>query len=1095
MYFKSDFTVILASEAQWGGCPFRIKLWTASPAEGRSIKACFDGEVWHNCRLLDDGRLLISVNQGDLGEKQYMGIGTLKIDIEFYLSNQDFNDHVCNEHVKTFEPVFEDENGEQYKLYLDNQGASTITTIGTLPAYYQAGLTPEEHQALLDATRDANAAATNADDTAEDVKSDVRDFLALEGKNIREAIELVQKTGAAVKDIGNEAKAQGELAGQKATLADQNATLAGQKAQLADQKAQLADAKANLANEKAQLADQKANLADQKAQLADQKAQLANATAQRIEEEWDTKSEEWNDQISTAVLVSSNVSLKAEKVNAELGGSVVTITNRNGQSKSVDLGANNAKVVYLNEHVEDGQQVDQSIPFLAAVDMDGVVPSCHTRYLDNAYRIDCYGHFTGREKNGLLFSIMAEGLLNAFLYVENEPILYDELFENVVTRYEHKTAAEWYAIVKDLFNEVEVVNSLTSDNTKAALSAAQGKSLDAKYKGVTDGIISDVTKLKDDSKSHEEKLTECRRDLGENAEKLSELEGKFKRESGEFDMPLEEVLKDGIPKPNGTIVTPIRWRNIIDTSGVVKVKVTQKGSVLSGGFGGYLIATYPTLEDARNNTNVIKGFTDIELGVGYVTDYEVSITAEEKYLMVLTNSSVGINVPVIKGVSEYEIEYAEKSVVDDLVENVQGIEERLTEIKIETLTNIGTSHRGIPRPSGGVQDMGRYYLVYKVEGGANCKITTKTGLSGSADYWYAIGFYATLSDAESATNPVGGVTDKDCGTANLVDFEVSIPLNVEYITVMIGSSASASAIVTESIKQPINFGEFEKKKVFNSKVLWLGTSIPEGSPYPQNACAFYGIKCYNKALGSSGIIKHSGYLGNGRDGRDLAETIAEKEARYRSKVIDGTITEATLTTWKGYGFETLMLPYIDGTIDNCDIVVFDHGYNDRGNITTELPSLATADFAVDKTDGEFDRSTYVGAFCFLVKKIWEINPNIKIFICSFYENISSPSVRSGKDVCEMQRAIANHFDFPYLDMASLNGFNYERIPNSADYISTFNARYGTSYSLVRYAGYTGNNITRQQFYCMDGLHPHTDKTGCSTEVLTQSAIKCLRDLF
>lgn len=139
MYFKSDFTVILASEAQWGGCPFRIKLWTASPAEGRSITACFDGTVWHNCQLLSDGRLQICVNQGDLGKNQYIGIGTLKMDIEFYLSNADFNDHICNEHIRTFEPVFVDEDGEEYRLYLGADGASTITTIGTLPAFYQRG--------------------------------------------------------------------------------------------------------------------------------------------------------------------------------------------------------------------------------------------------------------------------------------------------------------------------------------------------------------------------------------------------------------------------------------------------------------------------------------------------------------------------------------------------------------------------------------------------------------------------------------------------------------------------------------------------------------------------------------------------------------------------------------------------------------------------------------------------------------------------------------------------------------------------------------------------------------------------------------------
>lgn len=103
IYFKSDFTVILASEAQWGGCPFRLSFYTASPS--RAFVASFDGENWENCRLLDDGRLEVAINQKDGTMQTLMGIGTLMCAPEFYLDNDAFRDHVCNEFVKPFKVV------------------------------------------------------------------------------------------------------------------------------------------------------------------------------------------------------------------------------------------------------------------------------------------------------------------------------------------------------------------------------------------------------------------------------------------------------------------------------------------------------------------------------------------------------------------------------------------------------------------------------------------------------------------------------------------------------------------------------------------------------------------------------------------------------------------------------------------------------------------------------------------------------------------------------------------------------------------------------------------------------------------------------
>ena len=136
-FYKSDFTVILASEAQWGGCPFRLNFYTASPS--RPFVASYDGVTWKNCRLLADGRLEIGINQKDGTVQTLMGIGTLTLAPEFYLDNDAFCDHICNQYVKPFVPVFEDADGTQYQVNLSLNGASTLTVIGTLPPFYMKG--------------------------------------------------------------------------------------------------------------------------------------------------------------------------------------------------------------------------------------------------------------------------------------------------------------------------------------------------------------------------------------------------------------------------------------------------------------------------------------------------------------------------------------------------------------------------------------------------------------------------------------------------------------------------------------------------------------------------------------------------------------------------------------------------------------------------------------------------------------------------------------------------------------------------------------------------------------------------------------------
>ena len=407
----------------------------------------------------------------------------------------------------------------------------------------------------------------------------------------------------------------------------------------------------------------------------------------------------------------------------------------------------------------------------------------------------------------------------------------------------------------------------------------------------------------------------------------------------------------------------------------------------------------------------------------------------------------------------------------------------------------------------------RWHTIFPATKGSY-KVTTQTGLAnGTSTNWYAIAFLNSKKEV------IGGYTDMAVGTQYLTDYLIFAPENTAYISVSIYNKRYLPILKAKSDEYitPVDEEDLEdyatKEYVDNlvktttHSVLWLGTSIPEGCYYPQNACANLRYTCYNRALGSSGIILNSGVLGNGRDGKDLAESTEEKIARYQSHIGDGTsgtITQGTYNSMMNWGYDKRIIPYINGDIASCDIVVFDHGYNDRSESMKQLiENFDTLDLSVDKDDADFDRTNYIGAFCFLVKKIWEINPNIKIVICSYLEDRtgspefpSDPKGKYGYVVCELLKKIAKHFNFPYLNMCDYNGFTMEYVPNTSDYISSYNKEYGTSYSVLNYTGKTNTkgNVTRFQYYCPDGVHPHTDKSGNAKRILTASITKLLRDL-
>ena len=252
------------------------------------------------------------------------------------------------------------------------------------------------------------------------------------------------------------------------------------------------------------------------------------------------------------------------------------------------------------------------------------------------------------------------------------------------------------------------------------------------------------------------------------------------------------------------------------------------------------------------------------------------------------------------------------------------------------------------------------------------------------------------------------------------------------------------------------------KVVPRHKVLWIGTSIPTGDgtltgTYPLQVKSNLEIKTlYNNSISASGIVKFSGYLGNGRDGLDLSETVAEKEARYRSKVQDGTITEATLNRYKNASFEKCLLPYINGSVDSCDTVIIDHGYNDREVLATEIDSNVVL--------SNKDRSSFIGAFNYIIDKIYAINPKIRIIVIGFYmkDNYNGNGWEMhGKDIDTVLNKISAFYNFMY-------------IPT-----------------------YRGSCINPANFksMCPDGVHPHSDTNGTAVKNIAEYLTNSLRDIL
>lgn len=281
----------------------------------------------------------------------------------------------------------------------------------------------------------------------------------------------------------------------------------------------------------------------------------------------------------------------------------------------------------------------------------------------------------------------------------------------------------------------------------------------------------------------------------------------------------------------------------------------------------------------------------------------------------------------------------------------------------------------------------------------------------------------------------------------------------------------------------INNYEYGEKK----EVLWLGTSIPAGSPwgngYPKLISSSLNIKINNNAIGAS-FITYSAEKPSSSDESDVYKCFSLTQTKEEKEELFGDVIVNWSEDYKyqalNFGYDNLIIPYLNGTKGNCDIVIFDHGWNDINRSLRAMYEKINDGTINDEYMQSRDRNTFIGAFNFLYDKMLEANPKVRIIIAGYHENESNNYVGPennkktigyyGKEVCAVQEYIANYYGLPLIRMWEKTNFTFKQIvPNTSNYLQDM------GYTREAFVKDSNGNISLFDYYHPDGIHPYSSE--------------------
>lgn len=309
---------------------------------------------------------------------------------------------------------------------------------------------------------------------------------------------------------------------------------------------------------------------------------------------------------------------------------------------------------------------------------------------------------------------------------------------------------------------------------------------------------------------------------------------------------------------------------------------------------------------------------------------------------------------------------------------------------------------------------------------------------------------------------------------------------------ILGTLVSTQDYVDEKV------ADAEKSYWNGKKIVWFGTSIPAGvindgqqegeGSYPSRIGAMLGATVYNESIGGSAVRagdEHAitaddpmGYGGMSAPGLMLSLSLSSTEKQdifdnwnakwkdiitYNQNLI--VVDNPTYTNmYKNASWDILLAKYLTGgSIGQCDLYVFDHGYNDS------VYSYGFADLA-DVPSTPKDRTYFLGAMAFLIDKILSDNPQAQICFIGHWSNDKGTGNNSTSLVADAQEKLADIWKYPLCK-------TWEKIGWSANTITS-----------------GGTTKPVYQFWCLDGVHPASDTSGKALQHYADTLYPFMRDV-
>lgn len=195
--------------------------------------------------------------------------------------------------------------------------------------------------------------------------------------------------------------------------------------------------------------------------------------------------------------------------------------------------------------------------------------------------------------------------------------------------------------------------------------------------------------------------------------------------------------------------------------------------------------------------------------------------------------------------------------------------------------------------------------------------------------------------------------------------------------------------------------------------------------------------------------------------------------------ISGAITEAIAGRIE---------PFLSGE-SKVDLVVFDHGRNDGGVSNAKTGVLESLNTYVNVPNKKDDRHFAMGAYIYLVNKIKEKNPNIKIAIIGHYDN-DDKRYNIG-NTWMLNEKMSDYFGFPLFKLWEVSGIRSNVQITTSGYWDSKHVWHNSGYNGANHVGNNMENLAEnpreidgvwyhdlslRQIAMWDDTHPASDST-------------------